>query len=132
MSPAYRLAGVHIGFLVLCLPLILLWYFDGVEAGLGDASGRWAYVAVAVVYAAVVATGRPAAFYHGFSRLRVTRKAARILVASAALLVLSVVLDVGDTGRALGVAGIVGALALFLWAVAVALFGGTPSAETPR
>ncbi|MBB4642574.1 hypothetical protein [Rhizorhapis suberifaciens] len=123
MSPGYRLAGVHMGLLVLSLPLIVLWYVDG--AGQADASGKWAYLGVAAVYAIVAATGKPKALYQASGRLGVAKKAVRILLGSAALLTGSVAVgDAGGIGTAVGVAAIVSALALFLWAVAIALFGG--------
>ena len=129
MSPGYRLAGVHTGLLVLSVPLIMLWYVDGV--GRADASGKWAYLGVATVYVIVAATGKPKALYQASGRLGVAKKVVRILLGLAALLTGSVAVgDAGGIGTALGVAAIVSALALFLWAVAIALFGGTPDSET--
>jgi hypothetical protein len=126
MTPAYRLASVHLGLLLLSIPLIMPLYVD--EAGTAlDGSGTWAFVGVAAIYAIVAVTGKPMALFEGLGRLGVGGKAGRLLVVTVALFAASVaVYDVSGIGTALGVLAILGALALFLWAVGLALFSGTP------
>lgn len=124
MSPGFRLAGVHMAFLAFNLPQILL-YFDGAEAGTDGGSGKWVYIGVAAVYAGVVATGKPSALFRALARLGVGRKAARIIVAAAALFTAPVALDgLGGSADALMLISAAIALALFLWAIVIALYGG--------
>lgn len=130
MSPPRRLAGVHLGFAVLLLPLIMLWYADGVAASVTDGAGGWAYLAVAIVYAAIAITAKPAAVYRGMNRLGVSKKAFRVLVVSATLFVSGVpVGELGSAGYAVAMVALVVALGLFLWAVYIALFGADPTPE---
>ena len=111
------------------IPVIMLLYVDEAGAALGS-SGMWAFVAVTAVYAVIAITGKPAVLWEGLGRLGVGRKASRLLVVTVALFAASVaVYDVGSVGAVLGVLAIMGALVLFLWAVALALFGGTPDSE---
>ncbi len=123
MTPAYRLASVHLGLLLLSIPLLILLYADET----GGVSGKWAFIAVATVYAIVAMTGKPMALLEGLSRLGVGKKAGRLLVITVALFALSVaVYDVSGIGTGLGVLAILGALGLFLWAIGLALFSRTP------
>jgi hypothetical protein len=128
MTPVLRLASIHLGLLLLSIPLIMLLCFDGVATALGP-SDKWAFVAVAAVYAIIAITGKPMALLDGLGRLGVSRRAGHRLVVTVALFALSVaVYDVNGIGTALGALAIVGALVLFLWTVCLALFGGTPGA----
>lgn len=129
MNPAHRLANVHLALLALSIPLIILLILDGTEADSGTASTMWGYVGVTAVYVVVATTGMPMALFSALSRLGLARKTMRLLICAVALFSASgAMFAASGMSALLGVFTIAGALALFLWALALALFDSTPKA----
>lgn len=127
MNPAYRLASVHIGLLVLSIPLLILLYLDGLGAGSGHAAGKWAYVALAAVYVMLGLSAKPRNLFKGFYNFGISKRATQLVIFSVALFSASVPLyDLNVVGTALAVVALVGALTSFLWAIAVSLFVTKP------
>ena len=120
MTPVYRLAKLHLAFLALLFPYLMLLYGDWTAGDLSGSRSFWGYASVAVLYGGMAFARAPQALFDGLSRMGVSRKAAPFLISSAALFAASMV--VGNLVYILGGLVIGVALLLFLWAMVITLF----------
>lgn len=128
MKSVYRLAKLHLAFLILSVPLLMLLYVDPTEGDLSDTGGGWAYVSVTLLYGFIAVARLPKSLFDGLARMGVTEKAARYLVLAIALFSTSVV--IGNFILVLMIVPLVAGSVLFVWAMMITLFRN-PRTVTP-